>query len=160
MMATGSDASGSRSKNGTDNPMKGYEEMQARTAARKKEREKNATGSKPVKRSKNKRVQKSQEEKETAKEANKTRARELTSLLARALESIQHHEEGNMPKQSDCTALLPVASKMAKVHEPCSKLIKQTELMEGLGDIYSDIYDIRPRRREGLVDWLTKVLYR
>ena len=75
---------------------------------------------------------------------------------------MKHHEEGDMPKQSDCTAILPSASKIAKVYEPCSKLIKQTELMEGLGDnvIYSDIYDIRPRRRERLVDWSTKVLFR
>ena len=91
--------------------MEAYEELhaivQARIAA-KKERGKNATGSKPVKSSKNKRVTKSQEEKESAKETNKTRDRELTSLLARprARESIHHHEEGDMPKQSDFTALL------------------------------------------------------
>ena len=39
-------------------------------------------------------------------------------------------------------------------------MVKQTELMEGLGDTYSENYDIRPRRRESLVDWVTKVLYR
>ena len=50
--------------------------------------------------------------------------------------------------------------KIAKVYEPYSRLVKQTELMEGLGDTYSQNYDIRPRRRESLVDWLTKVLYR
>ena len=156
----GLDASGSKSKRVTDNPIKGYEEMQTRIANRKKEREKNATGSNPVKGSKNKRVKKSQEAKRSGKEANETPARELTSLLARDLESIKRHEVGDMPKQSDCTALLPLVSKMAKLYEPCSKLIKQTELMEGLGDIYSDVYDIRPRRRGGLVGWLTKVLLR
>ena len=51
-----------------------------------------------------------------------------------------------------------MAAKVAKVYEPCSKLVKQTELMEGLGVTYSENYDIR--RRESLVDWLTKVLYR
>ena len=95
--------------------MKGYEEMQARIAARKKDREKNATGRKPVKSSKNKQVKKSQEEKRSEKEANETRACELAGLLARALEIIKHHEEGDIPKQSDCTALLPWASKISKV---------------------------------------------
>ena len=33
---------------------------------------------------------------------------------------------------------------------------QRTELMEGFGKIY----DIQPRRKESLVDWLTKVLYR
>ena len=50
--------------------------------------------------------------------------------------------------------------KIAKVYEPYSRLVKQTELMEGLGDTYSQNYDIRPMRRESLVDWWTKVLYR
>ena len=50
--------------------------------------------------------------------------------------------------------------KVAKVSEPCSKLVKQTELIEGLGDTYSENYEIRPMRRESLVGWLTKVLYR
>ena len=50
--------------------------------------------------------------------------------------------------------------KVAKVYAPCSKLVKQTGLMEGLGDTYSENYDIRPRRRESLVDWWTNVLYR
>ena len=89
--------------------------------------------------------------------ANEKKARELTNLLARALQSIEHHEESDYPKQSDCAALLPLAMKMAKVYKPCSKLVKQTELMEGLGDTYSENYDIRPRRRESLVDWLTTV---
>ena len=50
--------------------------------------------------------------------------------------------------------------KIAKVYEPCSKAIKQTELMEGFGDTYSQNYDLRPRRKESLVDWWTKVFYR
>ena len=44
-------------------------------------------------------------------EANGTRARELTSLLGRALNAIKHHEEKDYPKESDCTALIPLASK-------------------------------------------------
>ena len=56
----GSHASGSKSKKGDDNSMKGYEAMQTRIANRKKEREKSAAGSKPVKGSNNKRVKKSQ----------------------------------------------------------------------------------------------------
>ena len=86
--------------------------MQPRIVNRKKERsEKNATGSKPGPSSKNKRVKKSQE-KESDKKANETRARELTSLLEQALESIKHHEKGSEPRRSDCTALLPLASKI------------------------------------------------
>ena len=93
-------------------------------------------------------------------EDNETRARALTSLLGRALDAVKHHEENDYPKKSDCTALIPFATKMAKVYEPCSKLILHTELMEGLGDTHSENYDIRPRRKGSLVDWFTKVLYR
>ena len=49
---------------------------------------------------------------------------------------------------------------VAKVYAPCSKLVNQTKPMEGLGEAYSENYDIRPMRRERLLDWLTKVLYR
>ena len=45
----GSDASGSKSKRGEDNPIMGYEAMQTRIANQKKEREKSAPGSKPAK---------------------------------------------------------------------------------------------------------------
>ena len=88
------------------------------------------------------------------------KATKLTNLLARALQSIERHEESDHPEQSDCAALLPLAMKIAKAYGPCSRLVKQTELMEGLGDTYSQTYDIRPRRRESLADWLTKMLYR
>ena len=89
------------------------------------------------------------------KKTTKKQARELTSLRKQALESTKHHEEGNPPRRSDCTctALLPLAAKIAKAYEPRSKVIQQTELMEGL----RDIYDIRPRRKESVVDWLTEV---
>ena len=134
----GSDASGSKSKKG-NGPMIGYEAMQTRIANRKKEREKCAAGTKPVKGSNKKRLKKPRKQKSWSKMqiANETRARELTCLFARALKSIQHHEETDCTKQSDCAALLPLATKVAKVYEPCSKLVKQTELMEGLGDTYS-----------------------
>ena len=66
-------------------------------------------------------------------DATETRARELTCLLARALKSIQHYEKTEYPNQSDCAALLPLATKVAKVYESCPKLVKQTELIEGLG---------------------------
>ena len=157
----GTDASGSKSKRG-DDPMIGYEAMQTRIANRKKELEKCAAGTKPVKGSNKKRVKKTKEARDSEQDANETRARELTCLLAQALKSIQHHEETDYPKQSDCAALLPLAMKVAKVYQPCSKLVKRTELMEAFGDTYSENYDIRPRRRESLVDWLTKlkVLYR
>ena len=92
-------------------------------------------------------------------EANKMKARELTSLFGRALEAVKHHEEHDYPRKSDCTSLPSLSIKIAKVYAPCSKLIRHTELTEGLGDTYSENYDMRPRRKEGLVDWVTKVLY-
>ena len=85
-----------------------------------------------------------------------TRAHEPNQQLKRTLESIKHDKEGDPPRRSDCTALLPLASKVAIMYEPCSIVIQQIELMKGLGDIY----DIRPGRKESLVDWLTKVLFR
>ena len=59
-----------------------------------------------------------------------TRDRALTNLLARALQAVEHFEENDYPKKSDCTALIPLATKMAKVYAPCSILVWQTELME------------------------------
>ena len=73
---------------------------------------------------------------------------------------MEHFDETDYPTKSDCTALIPLATKLAKVYEPCSILVRQTELMEGLGSTYSQNYDIRPRRKESLIDWFTKVLYR
>ena len=75
----GSDASGSKSKRG-DDPMIGYEAMQTRIANRKKEREKDAAGTKPVKGWNKKRVKKTKEAKESEQGANEARARELTCL--------------------------------------------------------------------------------
>ena len=75
-------------------------------------------------------------------------------------EAVEHFEESEYPKRSDCTALAPLAMKLAKVYEHCSLLVRQTELMEGLGSTYSQNYDLRPRRGESLKDWFAKVLYR
>ena len=100
-----SEAWGSKSKRG-DEPTKGYEAMQARIANRNKERgrgRERAAGKPATSSNKKKLVRKS-----TGKgsvEANETRARELTSLLGRALPAVQHHEENDYPKESDCTAL-------------------------------------------------------
>ena len=58
------------------------------------------------------------------------------------------------------TALEPLAAKLAKVYEPCSTLVRQTELMDGFRSTHSQNYDIRPRRHESLEKWFVKVLYR
>ena len=73
-------------------------------------------------------------------------------LLAQALQAVEHFEENSYLKKTDCTALEPLAKKLAKVYEPCSTLVRQTELMEGLGSTYSQNYDIRPRRKESMED--------
>ena len=137
-----SDASGSKSN--------GYVAMKTRIATRKKERdgERAQTAGKPARGSNTtKRVMSSA--KQGLVEENETRARALTTLLGRALDAVKHHEENDYPKKSDCTALIP----LSKAHEPCSKSIRHTELMEGLGDTYSENYDIRPRRKESLVNF-------
>ena len=122
----GSDTFGSKGSKGGGDPPNGYDKMQSRIANRKKERsEKNTTGNTPRLNSNNKKVEKSHEKGSSSdKKTNETRARELTGLLKHALESTKHHEEGDQPRRSDCTALLPPASKIAKVYEPCSKVIK------------------------------------
>ena len=58
--------------------------------------------------------------------------------------------------QINCTALRPLALKLAKVYKPCALVVKNTELMEGVGDTHG----LRPRRKEDIVDWLVRVLYR
>ncbi len=59
---------------------------------------------------------------------------------------------------ADCTALLPLALKLAAVYKPCALQVKKTELMEGVGDTHG----LRSRRMEYIVDWLVRVrvLYR
>ena len=59
-------------------------------------------------------------------------------------------------KAADCTALRPLALKLAKVYKPRALVVKKTELMEGV----ADTHDMRPRRKGGIVDWLIRVLYK
>ena len=59
-------------------------------------------------------------------------------------------------KDTDCAALRPLALKLAKVYKPCALVVKKTELMEGVADTHG----IRPRRKEDIVDWLVRVLYK
>ena len=56
---------------------------------------------------------------------------------------------------ADSTALEPLALQLAKVYKPCALQVKKTELMEGVGDTHG----IRSRRKEGIVEWLVRVLY-
>ena len=56
-------------------------------------------------------------------------------------------------KAADCTALRPLALKLAKVYKPCALVVKKTELMEGVGDTHG----MRPIRKEDIVDWLIRV---
>ena len=64
-------------------------------------------------------------------EENKTRAHSLTNLLGRALDAVKRHEENDYPKKFDCTVLIPLATKMAKVYEPCSMQIDSTYWAHG-----------------------------
>ena len=58
-------------------------------------------------------------------------------------------------KAADCAALR-LALKIAKVYKPCALVVKKTELMDGVADTHG----IRPRRKEDIADWLTRVLYK
>ena len=46
--------------------------------------------------------------------------------------------------------------KIAKAYKPWALMVKKAELMEGVADTHG----IRPRRKEDIVDWLTRVLYK
>ena len=142
-----SDASGSESMRS-----KAYGAMQTRIKDAKNKKELNrakAKATQPVKGPTNttKRVKKSSAggSQGSVEQKSDEKGRSLTILLARALEAVEHFEENNYPKKSDCTALEPLAKKLARVYEPCSMLVRQTELMEGLESTYSQNYDIRPR---------------
>ena len=78
-------------------------------------------------------------------------------MIDRALHVISG-ETGEMDdaKDADCTALRPLALKIAKVYKPCALVVKKTELMEGVADTHG----IRPRRKGDIVDWLIRVLYK
>ena len=158
-----SEASGLKSLNS-----KGYIAMQTRIAATKKKKEQHCdraqAAGKPAKISNTTKRVKTPSGTQGPVEKDDKRGRALTDLLAQALHascglSGEHFDETEYPKKSDCTALIPLSTKLAKVYEPCSILVRQTELMEGLGSTYSQNYDIRPKRKESLIDGFTKVLY-
>ena len=50
----------------------------------------------------------------------------------------------------------PIALKLAKVYKPCARVVKKSELMEGVGNTHG----LRPGRKEDTADWLVRVLYR
>ena len=95
--------------------------------------------------------------KEAKKATTDDEGRKLTKLIDRALQDVPDEaEEVADPKGSDCDALRPLALKIAKVYKPCAMVVKKTELMEGLADTHG----IRAKRKEDIVDWLIRVLYR
>ena len=53
-------------------------------------------------------------------EKNDEKGWSLTHLLAQALQAVEHFEENNYPKKSDCTALGPMAKNLAKVYVDCT----------------------------------------
>ena len=55
-----------------------------------------------------------------------------------------------------CTSLRPLALKLATVYKPCALQVKTTEHMEGVGDTHG----IQSMRKEDIVDWLVRALYR
>ena len=97
--------------------------------------------------------------KETKKATTDDEGRKLIRLIDRALHDISG-ETGEMDdaNDADCTALGPLALKMAKVYTPCALVVKTTELMEGVGDTHGNDV-MRPMRKEDIVDWLIRVLY-
>ena len=50
-------------------------------------------------------------------------------------------------KEADGAALRVLALKLAKVYKPCVLVVKETKLMEGVGDTHGP----RSRRKEGIV---------
>ena len=76
----------------------------------------------------------------------------------RKLTRLMNRETGDMDeaKAADCTALRPLALKLAKVYKPCAVVVKKTELMEGV----ADTHDIRHRRKGDIAEWLIRVLYK
>ena len=95
--------------------------------------------------------------KATKKATTDEEGRKLTKCLDRALHDVAGETEDiEDATQADCTALRPLALKLAKVYKPCALVVKKTELMEGV----SDTHGLRPRRKEDIVDWLVRVLYK
>ena len=95
--------------------------------------------------------------KETKKATTDDEGRKLTRLIDRALHDISGETEVvTEPKAADCAAPRPLSLKIAKVYKPCALVVKKTELMERVADTHG----IRAKRKEDIVDWLTRVLYK
>ena len=93
--------------------------------------------------------------KDLKKATTNDEGRKLTKLIDQALHDIADEtEEMGDAKEADCTALRPLALKLAKVYGPCAQVVKKTELMEGVADTHG----VRPRRKGGVVGWLIRVL--
>ena len=89
----------------------------------------------------------------TKKTTTDEEGRKLTKYLDRALHDVAREnliEEMAEATVADCTALRPLALKLAKVYKPCALVVKKAELIEGV----SDTHGMRPRRKEDNVDWL------
>ena len=52
-------------------------------------------------------------------------------------------------KDADCTALRPLALKLANVYKPCALAVKKTKLVLGVS-VLSDTHGIRPRTKEDI----------
>ena len=82
--------------------------------------------------------------KDTKKATTDEEGRKLMKCIDRALYDVAGEtEEMDDAKESDCTALRPLALKLAKGYTPCALVVKKTELMEGVGDTDG----LRPRRK-------------
>ena len=94
--------------------------------------------------------------KETKTSTTDDEGRKLARLIYRALHDISG-ETGEMDEaqNADCSALRPLALKMAKVYNPCALVVKKTGFVEGVGDTHG----MRPRRKGDIADWLMRVLY-
>ena len=82
---------------------------------------------------------------------------ELTGLIDRTLRGISGETESfDEAGAADCTAPRPLALGLAKVYKPCALVVKKTELMGGVANAHG----ILPWRKEGIADWLMRVLYK
>ena len=124
--------------------------MRERIAARKKKAADEATKSTNLK---------GKASKTTKKATTDDEGRKVTKCIDRALhDCLGDIGDVNMEDATaaDCTALRPLALKLAAAYQPCALQVKKNELMEGAGDTHG----IKSRRKEDIVDWLVRVLYR
>ena len=69
-----------------------------------------------------------------SKTTNKVTTDDEGRKLAALRDCLGDIGEMEVATAADCTALRPLALKLAAVHTPCALQIKKTELMEGAGD--------------------------